>query len=273
PTNATWTELSFDEPSQGDYTWADATVDLSSITGSTVYLAFQYNYNNGSYRTWEVDDVSIENVTNPELTVNPEALSSLSYGEGNGPSGATSFALSALNLDGSDVSVTAPANFEIAESETGTYSNSITLTAYDGTETTVWVRLEAGLAQSAYSGDVTISGGGASDVTVAVSGEVTYPWDVVDSFTNFTVTGGSYEDGDFVGEAGNTWTYVNARGDGNITGPTPGLQNNSEAILSSTISDGIAKFSFDYMQMFSTDVNLRGFINGDSVTTVTSSDE
>lgn len=273
PSGATWNELTFTRPSTDQEWESSGNVDLSGISGSSVYVAFEYNYLQGDWRTWQVNNISIENLVNPEFTVNPEVLAGVKYGEGNGPSDTTSFALTGLNLDGSDATVTAPANFEISDTEEGTYGSSVTLSSYDGSETTIWVRLEAGLAQDTYNGDVTISGSGASDVTVAVSGEVTYPWDVVEGFDQFPETGGSYNSGSFDGVLGNTWTYVDARGDGELEGPNVGLRNNSSALLSTTLPNGIAEFSFDYQQMFSNNVNLVVYINGDSVTTVTTDDE
>src|SRR5690606_26573598 len=94
------------------------------------------------------------------------------YGLGNGPSTAQSFVWSGNNLDGSDVTVTAPANFEVSTTEASGYASSITLTAFDGANQTVWVRLSAGQLVNTYAGSVTISGGGATDATVAVSGAV-----------------------------------------------------------------------------------------------------
>src|SRR5690606_33046023 len=94
------------------------------------------------------------------------------YGLGNGPSTAQRFVLSGNNLDGSDVTVTAPANFEVSTTEASGYASSITLTAFDGANQTVWVRLSTGQTVDTYNGSVTISGGGATDATVSVSGAV-----------------------------------------------------------------------------------------------------
>jgi|AntRauTorcE11897_2_1112592.scaffolds.fasta_scaffold00072_39 endonuclease I len=94
-----------------------------------------------------------------------------------------------------------------------------------------------------------------------------------ENFNNFPETGSSYGSGTFTGVAGNTWNYVKARGDQNIDGSTPGLRNDNEALLETTISSGMSSFSFDYKQLFSTDVNLRVYINGNLETTVTSNSE
>src|SRR5690606_6109285 len=110
--------------------------------------------------------------TDPILNVLPTSITELNYGVGSGPSAAQSFVLSGDNLDGSDVTVTAPANFEVSTSEASGYASSVTFTAFDGTNQTVWVRLVAGQSVDIYTGSVTISGGGATDATVSVSGAV-----------------------------------------------------------------------------------------------------
>src|SRR5690606_38394083 len=79
---------------------------------------------------------------------------------------------SGQNLDGEDVILIADEGFVLSTDEEGTYEEEITLTAFDGTETTIWVRLAAGQPVDTYAGNITISGGGADDLLVSVSGEV-----------------------------------------------------------------------------------------------------
>jgi hypothetical protein len=130
-----------------------------------------------------VDDVVVYNSVpaeigssnTPLITVAPTTLSGFTYVLGSGPSTSQSFELSGTNLDGSNVILNAPANFEISEEENGTFSSSITLTAFDGTASDIWVRLVDGLSADVYSGNISITGGGADSISVAVSGEVTEP--------------------------------------------------------------------------------------------------
>lgn len=111
--------------------------------------------------------------TTPTISVGG-AVSGLDYFEGNGPSGEDSFNVSAINL-GEDLTVTAPANFEVATMSGGTFGASVTLSP-DGSgtvaSTPVFVRLAAGLAAGPYSGDATASSTGATNETVALSGTV-----------------------------------------------------------------------------------------------------
>lgn len=68
PNSATWTNLSSDAQwSSGSNQWVNSgEIDLSGISGSSVYLAFQYTAQNGSGNTWKLDDISvtIDNVSN-----------------------------------------------------------------------------------------------------------------------------------------------------------------------------------------------------------------
>ena len=198
PTGADWTEIPFTKPAVGNYTWASSgNLDLSAISG-TVWLGFKYHYSE-NFRLWQVTNIYIDEVPedpDPELAVDPASLTGLSYITGEGPSDAQSFDLTGSNLDGSDATITAPADFEISESETGPYGSAITLTAYDGAATTIWVRLSAGLAIADYSGNVEISGGGADPITVAVSGSVAAtPTTDLPFTTNFGIDGNWWADG------------------------------------------------------------------------------
>ncbi len=70
------------------------------------------------------------------------------------------------------VTVTAPTNFEVCNTSGGTYASSFTI-AYSGatiSASSVFIRFVAPAVTGTYSGNVTISGGGATPATVAVSG-------------------------------------------------------------------------------------------------------
>lgn len=97
-----------------------------------------------------------------------------------------------------------------------------------------------------------------------------------ESFENFAETGSSYKDGTFVGQDGSTWTYTQCRGDYEITGKSIIIGRNRDPqsnFYSGTISNGVGTLSFDYMQAFSTNVNLNVMINDVVVGNVTSNGE
>lgn len=99
----------------------------------------------------------------------------------------------------------------------------------------------------------------------------------LEDFTNFPVsTSTSYVDGTFTGNDGSTWTYWQCRRDIHITPPTPTLGKNrtpTSSVESGVISGGLGILNFDYMQAFSTNVNLDVLVNGVVVATVTSNGE
>src|SRR5690606_36167561 len=109
--------------------------------------------------------------TSPTLTVDPTAITDLNYGEGNGPSASQSFVLSGENLDGSeDVTLLADTGFEISFNDAD-FEGELTLTAYAGENTTIYVRLASGLASGAHSGVILIDGYGIEQ-EITVSGNV-----------------------------------------------------------------------------------------------------
>ncbi len=59
PSSATWIELAFTQPSASETWTASGDVDLSAITGTSVWIAYKYHYNSGSYRNWKIDNISI----------------------------------------------------------------------------------------------------------------------------------------------------------------------------------------------------------------------
>lgn len=98
----------------------------------------------------------------------------------------------------------------------------------------------------------------------------------MEDFTNFPETGNSYQDGSFVGLDGSTWTYTQCRGDIAIALPTPTLGKNrtpTSSVESGLIPGGIGVLSFDFMQAFSSSVNLDVYVNGVYITSVTSNNE
>jgi hypothetical protein len=98
----------------------------------------------------------------------------------------------------------------------------------------------------------------------------------LETFDNLTITGTSYQNGTFLGQDGSEWTFVQCRGDYSITGKSIMLGRNrtpQSEVYSGTISNGMGELNFNYMQAFSTNVNLNVEINGVVVGNVTSSGE
>src|SRR5690606_5564844 len=157
------------------FTYTDNKFSVNNVANTVRQLSYNYNngtnprfaaYGNANQEELILYKLSTGATPTPTLAVAPSSITGLNYGLGNGPSTAQSFVLSGNNLDGSDVTVTAPANFEVSTTEASGYASSVTLTAFDGANQTVWVRLAAGQTVNSYTGSVIISGGGATDATV-----------------------------------------------------------------------------------------------------------
>ncbi|WP_418511141.1 T9SS type A sorting domain-containing protein [Corallibacter sp.] len=114
----------------------------------------------------------------PTITATPSTITGLDYSFGNGPSTPQSFDIEGTLLT-AGIDITAPTNFEIATSAAGPYNNTVNIPAFDANNTnTIYVRLVSGLAQTSYSGTITMTNatsGLSSTPTIDVSGDVTPP--------------------------------------------------------------------------------------------------
>ncbi|MHB0755907.1 lamin tail domain-containing protein [Polaribacter sp. M15] len=93
-----------------------------------------------------------------------------------GPSTEEDFSVSGLFLT-SDITITAPTNFEVSLTSGQDFSSSVTITPSSGTvaSTEVILRLASGLSVGDYSGQITISSTGVADQTIDVTGQVFGP--------------------------------------------------------------------------------------------------
>lgn len=78
PNNASWIDISNQANwSAGDYIWTSSgEISLASISGDQVYVAFKYDSQDGSGKTWQIDDVSI---TADASTNNPPLISNVQH--------------------------------------------------------------------------------------------------------------------------------------------------------------------------------------------------
>ncbi|MFD2529533.1 T9SS type A sorting domain-containing protein [Polaribacter marinaquae] len=120
-----------------------------------------------------VDDISWTAPSSDPAINTIGTISLLEYFEGNGPSPEKGINVEGTNLT-SDITVTAPTNFEVSVDATGTYSQSIALAQTSGevASTPIYVRLKEGLGEGTFADNITLSSAGAESVTIAVTGEV-----------------------------------------------------------------------------------------------------
>ena len=177
PTTATWTALTCNL-STGGFAWTESgAIDLSSFSGTDCYIGFKYTSTETSAAAWEVDDIVLASqTTDPVVTVTPLTLSGFSYIEGNGPSSEQSLTISGINLS-HNITIEEGTNYEISLDPGDDFEaqSSLTLTPVGGNlaETTIYVRLRAGLAIGEYNEDIiTITCADVDDIEITCSGSV-----------------------------------------------------------------------------------------------------
>ncbi len=153
-----------------------------NVDETTIYVRLKAGLSVGDYNSEDITAsstdatdriVTCSGSVTPQsvLTVVPTALSGFDYVVGSGSSSAQTYLLSGTNLNGSDVTITAPSNYEISLNNS-TWTDNTTLTAFDGSATTIYVRLKSGLVVGIYGGNVSNAGGGAAIQDVVCSGRV-----------------------------------------------------------------------------------------------------
>jgi hypothetical protein len=137
-----------------------------------------------------IDDIILQGelVTTPAITLSPSNIIGLDHIVGNGPSAEQSFTVSGSNLT-NDITLTAPANFEISTTSGISFGNIINLPQIGGNvaNTTIYTRLIAGLPNGNYNGNITATSAGATNQNVVVEGTVIA--DVVITEIMFDTTG------------------------------------------------------------------------------------
>ena len=186
----------FDAPADETTSFSADLADFSELTQIEVRIK---GWDNDSRETpgtgiLRVNDVRLDGqivALNPVLVSSQTEIENLDYEAGSGPSDAQMFEVSGENLDETNVLVSVPSssNFELAlSSDAASFDQSITLNEFDGSLSEVFVRLKEGLALGEYSDEITISGGGANAIEVAVSGRVSNPIIALYEFTGDVLT-------------------------------------------------------------------------------------
>lgn len=198
---STWTVLGTRLPASSTLTNMEQ-FDLSAYSGSQVRIKFSVAGTNDSIGAG-IDDINIRGIATapiPLLAVVPETLSGFTYEENSGPSAEQSFTVSGTDLDG-NVSITAPASYEISLSSGSGFTTALNVNHSGGTvaETTIYVRLIAGLSVSNYNNEtVSITAGTAVPKSVTLNGNVTaepYEGGYLVNFDGPTENKGGYASG------------------------------------------------------------------------------
>ncbi len=119
-------------------------------------------------------DVTPPTGSSAVFTLSPTGLSDFSYIVGSGPSATQNYSFVGSNLDGSDVLVTIPVDYEISSNGGASWNSTLTFSGY-GTSlnNTISVRLKSGLSVGNYNNELIIhSGGAAATINLSCSGTV-----------------------------------------------------------------------------------------------------
>ena len=146
----------------------------------------------------------VSSAANPALTVSTASLNNFTAKLGSASS-ATAFLVGGSDLT-ANLTISAPAGFEISSTGEAPFASSLNLAPASGTvpSTSVYARLAATAAAGVNSGNITLASTGATSQQVAVSGTVTLPYEdwvaywnsQSSSFTGATALGSADPDGD-----------------------------------------------------------------------------
>ncbi|MBQ7551164.1 MAG: choice-of-anchor J domain-containing protein, partial [Bacteroidales bacterium] len=181
--------------------WKQKTVDLSSYTGQTVYIAFRHFDCTDAFYI-NIDDVEIfEQPTDPTIVANPATLDFGIVLVGN--SNVKQVAVTSYNIT-NNITATTTAPYEVSADNT-TYASTATIPAAGGT---LYVRFSP-TAEGTDNGTVVLASDGAEDYTITLTGTA------IDCSTNgtvpFTETFDNYE-----GELPMCYTFVYADEDPDV---------------------------------------------------------
>ncbi|MBS1564213.1 MAG: Ig-like domain-containing protein, partial [Bacteroidetes bacterium] len=178
----------------------------SIASGSTIYLAWNYSVASGT-TTSNAQGLGIDNfaVTANYGAVTPAATitatpGSLTFSTTAGTASASQdISVSGSNLTG-DITVTAPASYEVSTGTT--YTSSVTLTQSGGSvsATLVHVRIAASASTGTVNGSVSVTSPGATTQTVSLTGTVNSST-IVDPLAAFAATTASAAQIDLSGTA------------------------------------------------------------------------
>ena len=189
----------FSDPTTGTLISQGTTIDNTYTSSTNLdYMGCYWQGSTTANQTAFFDNISVTVAGGgtPTVTVNPATLTGFSYVFGSGPSSEKTFTVQGSNLT-ADINITVPTSpaqhYEISKTSGGTFSSSLILTQSGGTvsETTIYVRLKAGLSAGDYNNEtITVSSTGATSKTVTCSGTVCKP-EPSNHCTNFTAANGT----------------------------------------------------------------------------------
>jgi len=172
PGSASWADLMFTKSTNtgATGTWVTSgPIDLSLYNNQNVYVAFVYTSGStaNSGARWTVDNFSVVYATAHYIGMSTAALGGFGYVQSPNTSVAKSFSVQAVGLS-ADLTITAPANFEVSKDGAG-FGSSISFTpAESTTPLTIYVHFNPAAGVGVVNGSITlVSGVFSRNVTVS----------------------------------------------------------------------------------------------------------
>ena len=159
--------------------YVSETPRVTGLSGNTLQIRVTISVNAGN-EYLRFDDVLVEGTLSSPKLFSTESTLDFGYVENGQTSSELTYDLSGANLTGApdNITVTAPSNFEVSLTSGSGFASSVNVPYSSSTlsSTTIYVRFSPTAPNTDYSGDVSISGGGATTVNVAVTGNsnITY---------------------------------------------------------------------------------------------------
>ena len=169
----------FTDPTSGTLiSQGTASNNTFTSTAGMRYIGGYWQGSTGASQTAFFDNIFLKTtpiVASATLTASNNNLNCLNYvlGAGSSFSKISNISGCFLSPAAGNITVTPPANFQVS-SDNITFSNSLNL-AYSSNSLSlnpIYVRMVSGLPAGSYSGNLTITGGGASDLNIPVGGTV-----------------------------------------------------------------------------------------------------
>ncbi|HEX2976400.1 MAG TPA: hypothetical protein VHO68_10725, partial [Bacteroidales bacterium] len=150
---------------------------VTEFTDGSSYLAATPTSGYGPSGTIRFDNVNFSGITGtaPLITADPGNLSGFTYLVGEGPSASQTISFSGINLtpETDDITFAAPDSYEISpDGNAFTGSLTVPYTGAGFSNLIINIRLKAGLEPGPYNEMLNVSGGGASDLNIPLSGVV-----------------------------------------------------------------------------------------------------
>jgi hypothetical protein len=172
PALATWTDLNGKFPEQTSDVWTQSTnINLSAFKTSNVHIAFVYTSSDDEGARWTLDDLQVDNSATPPPASITVSTTDIQFGyTAAGGNSTKSFIVTGNDIT-SDINLVATTGFQLS-TDNVTFNPSVTLPqlSANNVPVTIYVRFAPATNNQNFTGTVTISTDGVTDVVVNLKG-------------------------------------------------------------------------------------------------------